>query len=306
MSVLRKHGPYAVSIGATLLGGITRQNLVTGAQVQGEATSGEIYDRFAALYAAKVAPSFSTLNVAAALAACGALGTNIGGLTGGLSLYAQQHAAGGTRTTGATHRKFNFTAGILYPKSLSVSHRGDATLEYDAVVTYDGTNLPVVVTDSFALPTGLTDAERFTLGPIALGGTAFSENMSLQIDFGLDVVGESADSDIYDTLASIRAQNSTLTFKGLDLQWFGGNVPLVGQLLGTSNTTIFLRKRAAGGTYVADATAQHLKFVAQGMLYCDTILDSDTKKAAEVGLKLKCTYDGTNAPLAITTASAIA
>ncbi len=71
MPVTRKHGPYGVDIGGTLLGGITRQSLVTGSQVQSEATSGEIYARFVAMYAQKIAPSFSTLNIASALNASG-------------------------------------------------------------------------------------------------------------------------------------------------------------------------------------------------------------------------------------------
>ena len=60
MAVTRKHNLYAVGLGATLLGGITRQSIATGTEVRREATSGEIYARFQSLYAQKIAPGFST------------------------------------------------------------------------------------------------------------------------------------------------------------------------------------------------------------------------------------------------------
>lgn len=306
MSVARKHGIYGVGVGATLLGGITRQSLSTNSDVQSEATSGEIYARFVALYAQRVAPGFTTRSIATALGACGPLGASLAGLSGGFCLYAQKHADGGTRAGTLSHRKFSMVCGILVPRQLTVDHRGDATLSYEAVVTYDGVNDPVVITDLVSLPSGLTDAERFTLGPVTLESVTLSQKTQLTIDFGLDAVGESADSEIWDTLASIRAQHSTIKLEGIDVEWCkAANIPLTGKSATHANTKIYLKKRALGGTFVADGTAQHLKFTAAGLVTPDTLFDGGLTDTGKTNLTMTCYYDGSNAPIVIDTASTI-
>jgi hypothetical protein len=306
MSITRKHGGYAVSMGATLIGGITRQNLALGSEIRGEATSGEVWARFQALYAQAAAPSFTTLQVAAALAVCGAAGTDITNLSGGLALYAQKHLHGGTRTTGANHRKYAMAAGILYPTQLTAEHRGDAELSYAAVITSNGVNDPLIITDGVSLPTISADAARYTLGPITVGGIALSQKMRLSINFGIGVRGEASDSEIHDTLASIATITPVISITGSDIEWLksSGGVPIAG-LAGThANTTIFLRKRAAGGTFVGDNTAEHLKMTAAGTIHVTEPMGGGMA-GAETTVSIPCYYDGTNAPLTIVGLSAI-
>lgn len=306
MSVTRKHSLYAVGVGATLVGGITRQSIVTGSEVRSEASSGEIYARFQSFYAQKIAPSFTTRMISTALGASGALGASIAGLSGGLCLYAQAHADGGTRAGASAHRKYSFTKGILCPKTLTVDHRGDATLTYEAVVVYDGVNDPVVITDSVSLPAGITDSERFTIGPCTLGGILLGEIRQFQIDFGVDVIAEAADSDIWDTFCSVRQQNTVISLRGIDMKWFDSTyVPLAG-LAGThSNTICYLRKRAQGGGFVANGSAVHIKFTGAGTVYIENATDANGEDAQETSIKMPLYYDGSNAPLGITLGTAI-
>lgn len=306
MTLATKHGLYAVSIDSTVLGGITAQNLVTGSDVRSEQSSGEIYARIQALYAQKVAAGFSTRAIASALDACGYTGESIDDMTAGLSLYAQKHEHGASRAAGANHRKFTFNAGILVPRNLSVNHQGDAVLSYDAVITYDGSNDPVVITDSVSLPAGVTDAERFTMGKTTIESIEIAGKRSFSIDFGLDVVGEGADSDIWDTIASIRAVNTVLTLRTWHVDAFGAaGIPLAGKSATHANTTLYLRKRAAGDSFVADATAEHIKITAAGLCHVDTGFDADGNDPTEVTLTMPLLFDGTNAPLIVDTASAI-
>lgn len=306
MAVTRKHGIYGVGVGATLLGGITRQSLVTNSEVKSEASSGEIYSRFTALYAQRVAPSFTTRSIASALNVCGALGVSIAGLSGGLAVYAQKHTDGGTRAGASSHRKYTMVKGILVPRTLQVDHQGDATLSYDAIVTYDGVNDPVVITDLVSLPSGLTDAERFTLGTAAVGGVTIGQKTGVSIDFGLTVRGEGADSDVWDTLASIETMHPTITFDGIDVEWCkAANIPLAGKAATHANTAIYLRKRSAGGTFVTNVTAEHVKLTAAGMIVADTLFDGGAGETGKAKLTLRCDYDGTNAPIVVDTASAI-
>jgi hypothetical protein len=308
MSVSRKHGLYAVGLGTGVLGGITQQSIANEAEIKGEITSGQVMARYLAMYAQKIAPNFATQAVATALGLCGTAGLSLGTLTGGMKFYAQQYASGGSRAAGSTHRSFQFLAGLLVPRTLSVEHRGDATLNYDAVVIDGGGGDPVIISDSVALPalTSAGEDEKFTLSTAQAGGVALGEKTSMQIDFGLDVVAESGDSEIWDTYASIRQMQTVLSFKGIDAEWFKStNVPLAGKAGTHLNTIFYLQKRAHGSTYVAAGTASHIKFTAAGMAYIDKPFDASGNNAAEITLKMPLYFDGTNLPLTVNTASAI-
>ncbi len=302
MTVANKHGLYAVSLADDVLAGVRRQNLVLGNEVRAEAASGEIYARFAALYAQKQSPGFSTLAVADALGLCGLLGVNLPSLTGppaGLILYAQKHALGAARASGSVHRSYAFTNGILAPRRLEIPHRGNASLDYECVaISPDGTNAPLTLTDDVALPPIDADVKRHTLGPVTLGGIAMTGFRQVSVDLGTDLVGESADSDLWDTFASIREQNTTITLRGINTQWLKTtNIPITGLACTHANTKIYLRKRALGSTFVAPATAEHIKLTAAGMAVVEDAFNADGSAAAECSIVLTCYYDGTNAPL---------
>jgi hypothetical protein len=300
----RKHGIYGISLGSTVLGGITRQDIATGSDVRGEATSGEVWAAIQALYAQQVSPSFATMAVGTALGLLGASGASIGTL-GGMTLYAQKHQPEGGRASSG-HRSFGFASGIVAPKTLSVNHRGDATLTVDAVISYDGQNAPVVVTDGATLPSGSADAERYTLGPASIGGVSLGELKSFQVDFGLDILAESADSEIWATFVSIRQQQTVLTLGGIDVEWLkAANIPLLGKLATHANTKVFLRRRAPGGTFVENNQAYHVKFTACGFAVVEDAFRGSARDAGEVTVRMPLAYDGSNAPLLIVAGSAI-
>lgn len=315
MTVTRLYNNYGVKIDPdsfsgtpVIMGGITRVGLRIGNQVVAMPTSGEAYARFLALYGQKVNPTFETLNVAKGLTNCALSGLKIAAAAAGtgLTLYAQQIAEGALRTSGSNHDSWNFKEGLLYPTSLSCDHQGDARLSYDCHATYDGTNNPVVVAASVALPTAPTDAERFTLGPVTLGGISFTQQMGLNLSFGLKCNSEGADSDIWDTFAWIEEVQPTLTLTGIDKKWFDATfVPLTGLALTHANTKIYLRKRAAGGTFVANGTAEHVKFTIAGLATVEDGWQGTGGGKGTVSLKLDTQYDGTNLPIVISPAIAI-
>lgn len=312
MTVSRMHGIYAVKLGATTIGGIRRRSLRTASEVRSEATSGEVYHRFQSLYAQKPVAEFSTVQIASALDACALTGT---ALTSGapLLLYAQKHTEGGTRTAGANHRIYTLNEGLVLPRRLTVDHQGDAEIGYEALVTYDGTNNPIVFTDTSALPAAPTDAERFTLGRVTLTDDAgvpnsivFSQIRRLEIDFGIQAETVGADSDIWDTNCRIVEIQPMLTISGIDIEWFkatGAGIPLTGSNIVHTSTEILLRKRDAGGTFVAAATAEHIKFTAAGMATLERVCDAQGNALDEVELRMPLIYDGTNNPLVIDTTS---
>jgi hypothetical protein len=307
MTVARMHGIYAVKLGATVLGAVGRRGIRTGSEVRQEATSGEVYARFQALYAQNPMAEFGTKAIAAALAACGLTGT---ALTSGAPFiaYSQKQTEGGTRTSGSNHRTWTINEGLMYPRRIVCEHQGDATIEYQVLATYDGTNEPVVVADSVALP-ATTDAERFTIGAISLhdGTTAYALDHCRRIEIDLGIAAETvgADSDIWPTSCRIVEIQPSITISGIDSEWWKSTkIPLTGRNITHTSTKLYLRKRAAGATFVADVTAEHVKFTAAGLATIDGF-DGSGNALDEITLTMPLRYDGTNNPIVINTASAI-
>ncbi len=299
-------GMFDVEFDATRLGGQTSYNLGSGSEVANETKSGFYSPEIPTLNAQKPVAGFTTNQIARALGLCGALGTSIDNLATGLKYYLRQRAEGGTRTAGSAHDKYTMRGGIVFPTSLTVDHQGDATITYSVLVTYDGSNVPVVRTVSQALPATQSDDQRFTLGPITIESIVFDHVKQLTIDFGINAVSEGADSEIWDTFASINEATPSMTLTGIDPGWFASaKVPLLGLKAAFANTTIYLRKRALGGTYVANGTAEHVKFSGAGFATVGDIIQVAGQDASGLTLNMPFYFDGTNAPLVIDTASAI-
>ncbi len=315
MPVTRLYNNNAVKIdpdsfagSPVILGGITRVGLRINNTVVAMPTSGEAYARFIALYGQKVMPSFQTINPAAALTQSALSGLRITAATlgSGLTTYQQKIAEGGIRMSGANHDTHNFKEGLLYPTSMECSHQQDLLLDYDLCTTYDGTNNPVVIATNTSLPTPPADAERFTLGPITLGGIVFAQHTGVSVNFGINAQSEGAESEIWDTFCWIETGQPTLTIRGVDKKWFdAAAVPLTGLALTHANTKVYFRKRAAGGTFVADGTAEHIKLTLCGLATIETAWDASGSGKGTVAIKLDTNYDGTNLPIVINPASAI-
>lgn len=299
------HTLYAVEVGTSnVLGGITAQNLPTATEIRNEGSSGEVYNRFQSLVAQRPGASFTTQHISAALALIGISAQSIAGLTGDFHMYAQKATEAGTREGTLSHRKYSYKEGLIVPRTLTVSHGGDAELSYDVIATYDGTNDPVVITDSQTLVAGIADAERFSIGPVTIGSKSLGQVRQIEIDFGLDVVTEGSDGEIWDRYAWIKTISPQVTLRGVDIEWLkSSNIPLAGLNSIHANTTIYLRKRAAGGGFVVDGTAEHVKFTFAGLAYVDSAMDASGSDPAEVSVIIPCIYDGTNAPITFGTSA---
>ncbi|MFQ5414659.1 MAG: hypothetical protein ACE5E6_09400 [Phycisphaerae bacterium] len=305
MAVTRRHGFYAVEAG-TLIGGITAQNVNTGTEVRGEASSDRVSPAFRSIVAQKPRGSFTTLNIAQALTITGATGVDIASLANGLRFYAQKHAdSGSTRAAGAVHRRYTMSAGLLAPRSLSANHGDDATLSYDALAKYDGVNDPLVEVDNVSLPSGLTD-ERFTLAKVTLGGILLDSKVSLDVEFGIQANSEGADSDIWDTFLDVATIVPRLTLRGVDIEWLkAANIPFAGRVGTHANTTFYLRQRLDQGTFHDPSAPKHIQFTMDGVIHIDDAFDGSPNAPAGVGVVMESRFDGTNDPLTVTVNTAI-
>lgn len=299
-------GNFEVEFDTTMVGGITEYNLGTGTQVANDTMSGAVYPQHLSINAQKPVASFSTVQIARALDNCALTGTSIAGLGAGFKFYLYQHSEGSTRAGASSHRKLTINEGIIVPTSLTCDHQGDATLSYDIVLTYNGTNDIIVLADSQSVPTVQGDTERFSLGKVTLESVLLESIRNLTINFGIDAVSEGADSEIWDRYASIRSIKPSLSLTGIDPEWLAAaNIPLIGKAATHTNTAIYLRKRAQGSTFETDGTAEHIKFTAAGLAHIETPAQVTGDTPAETTLTMPLRYDGTNAPLIIDTASAI-
>jgi hypothetical protein len=307
MTVTARHVPYAVQFGATLLGGITQHTVRTGTETRHETTDGSPYVSAQSITRQRPAASFTTLCPGAALALCSLVGTSIAGLANGFNIYAQKLTDGGIRASGSNHRRYRFVKGIVYPQSLSCEHGGDAKLSYGLISAWDGTNDPLQIADSVALPTPVTNTERYALGPFKLNGAAFGQLTSLSLNFGISANSEGADGDLWDSAASIGEIIPSLSLSATDVTWLGAaRVPFTGTAVTQATTSLYLRRRTPDGTLVANATAQHIKLAPKGMAFIEDAFDASGNATGRLSLSMPLSWDGTNAPVLITLNTAIA
>jgi len=306
MSLIRRHALAAVLYDSAVCGGITQQNIITNTDVRGEPSDAEVYNRILSLIEQKIAANFTTLCPAQHLDQLGAgLGASINGMTAGLSLFGQSHLHAGTRAGANLHRKYNFASGVVFPQVLSCTHRGDAQLTVGTVIGWNGSDYPVVITDTESIPE-ITTTERFTLGGVTIGGVALSQKTDVSINFGITVESEGADSVTWNEFVSIISIEPVIDISGIDIEWFkAANIPLTGAAATHADTMIYFRKRAHGGTFVLEETAEHISITAAGLIVPDTCIDASGQGPAQCRLRFPCYYDGTNAPLIIDTSAAI-
>lgn len=307
LGVANKYGAFEVEFHATRLGGISAYSLGSGSQVMNESSSGFYHPEHPSLTGQLPVGSFTTLQIARALGLCGLTGTSIDGLASGLKYYLRKHEEGSTRAAGSSHHKYTMRGGLVYPTTLTCDHQGNATLTYSVIVTYDGSNVPIVLATGQALPAVQSDDEQFTLGTFKIGNVDFTAIKSMSLDFGINAVSEGGDSEIWDRYVSIVDIKPSLTLTGIDPDWFAdAAIPLLG-LKGTKAQTIFyLRKRAIGGTsWVADGTSEHIKFEGANLATVADMIQVTGQDASGITINVPFYYDGSNAPLVIDTTSTI-
>ncbi|NLE57411.1 MAG: hypothetical protein GX616_03565 [Planctomycetes bacterium] len=288
-------GPVSIGTAAapTVIGGITDIGGTAGVEVIREPVSGEIGVRTQAVTAIKPTGSFSTLDIASALGVCGSLGLSLFVPSEAvnqnlLKLYATKYDTAGTIATGAVHRLWTMRGGLLYPTRLSCSHRGNATLAYQALLASDGTNDPVAESNA-ALPTA-ADNTLWTLSTVSLAGLGATDVQSVEVDFGIQVSSEGANSELYDTQCAIDAITPRVT---VTLNDVSDEVDLDGEEETTG--TIVFRDRDHNGQF---GTAT-LTLGFSGLVYVTDLVRAGQRGAASRAIVCDVEWDGTSTPFSI-------
>lgn len=311
---METHVLHSVKANTAIIGGLTASGTTVANQVLGRSTSASAYRNFLSLIRQTHGGSFSTLDLKTALDAIGVIGASIGGITGGLVFYfALQEEGGPGFAAGAVHRSITMTKGIVVPTRLNCDDLGDAELSYDATAVWNSAVDPIVLADTASLPTIAIDQNRYSLGPVSLGGLALPQLLNFSVDFGIKVetYREAGGASIYDQSASITQINPKLTLRGNKVKWFGAAptaIPLAGLEVLHATSSVYLRARDLGGQFISDVTPSHIKLTFSGLATIDapgSYTHGDSRMPGETTLTIETYHNGTLTPLVIATAVAI-
>jgi len=314
MAITNLYTLYGVNIAATspvFLGQIRDWGVSAGISEFLEGSDGDVDARYAAVNEQRMSVSFTTRDIKAALDAAGISGRQIDVDTpdtlGAIECWFQVIDKGGTRKAGGSgdnHTKLTLSDGILLPRQLQASQGQLAEISYDALLTYDGSNNPIVIDTTANLSGTPGTSVLWTLGPVSINGAAINGVTDLTVDCGIEEIVEGSDGEVWPRYSAIMSRRPSITFRTPDAGLLN-TLGITGAAQGASDSLVYLRKVAKGGMRVADGTAEHIKIaIDDGRI---TVREARGTHGERLGVKVQITpvYDGTNEVLAITTASAI-
>ena len=301
---------YAVNLNAVadvLLDQVTSFGYEDGVSEILQGGSGSVDPTYVAVGDQKPKITFSTTAIATVLGYIGIDGLKIatGETYTDAQFFLQLLAEGGTRTSGANHRQLTMNEGMIVPTQIKATHNQPATIDLLAIATYDGSNEPFALTATVSLPGTPAVGELFTAGKVMINGVELGGVQDITIDFGLKVETFGGSGSVWPTYCAImdRQPLITITTQGAtDLATFG----LDGTAQGATDSIIYLRKLAEGGTRTADVTAEHISFtIDEGLIRCQSLKGAHNEVMGST-VVIRPTYDGSNAIMVISAATAIA
>ncbi len=300
MTALAPHVLYAVSIGGSLIDQVTEQNVSTGLQEIIEGADGGVDATFAAAMLVEPLVSFTTTDIKAAL---DAVGINGAAISSDVILFFQALAEGGTRQGATSHLKLTVVKGMVVPRTLNAAQGEKATISLDILpVSADGLASPITIATGQSLTGSPTVSAMWTLGQVK-ANNADLPDVDAQIDFGINVIRESADGQVYATFSAIMDRRPVISFTTPNvtaLSTYG----LAGAAR-ASSTILTLRKMDEGATRVADATIVHISFVVnEGRISVRDVTGAHGERLG-ASMQITPTFDGTNAVIVIDTTAAI-
>lgn len=287
---------------------VMNENLANNPQLDAIITAGETSPTHVALVSQKIAGSFDTHAIATAIDAIGIQPLCIDTDTEpGFTYFLQKFDACGAAASSG-HRSLLISSGAVVPRRISCGHQGHAILSVDVIVAKESANNAIVLSDAATLPTLTGGGSRWTMGAIKIGNIALTDYTSVEIDFGNNVVTRGTQSDVWDAYVEVNTHSPTITVRGISPAWFkeSGGVPIAGLACTHANTYVYLRKRDPGGAgFVADGTAEHIKFTAKGVASVETAFTGSAHQFTETSLVVRCIKDSSDDPIEVDTTSAI-
>ena len=269
-----------------------------------EYPSGHTDPMFRANQEQKPLVSFSCSDLATLLGAVTLAGLAISA-TPLVTYFKKANTTGNIARATTSHRKITVNLGFLHWTSLSLPHNGRGEASCVLTAAYDGTNDPFVYAGSSALSGNLTATEYFGAGPVSINGVSVPGIKSINIDSGIELIQEGSDSEVWDTFVGLQRRQPSVTIKTLEnVNW--ATLGLAGTALDGSTGLVFYGRKFAAQGRVANATAEHLKFI--GLNGSAIPMDSDGQDSSPISDTIKIELiAGSDSilPLTLSAASAI-
>ena len=179
--------------------------------------------------------------------------------------YFPKMAAVGGHAAGATHLSVTLDNCSCYLQTISATQRGEANATFVAYPVYDGSNTPVVVSQSAALPTATQTIEKYTLASIFIGATEYDIE-DLTFSTGVNVETRSSKGGLYPSAAVAMSFDPTFEFSTHNmalLDTIGSNATHEPVGKQADDVGIFFRALTNKGAPAADSEAAHLKIAVE-------------------------------------------
>ena len=200
------------------------------------------------------------------------------------------------------HYRLRVMKGLLYWRSIRATQAGNASIDGRLVITFDGTNQPVIPAGSIALSGTPVVNQYYTVGPVYLNGPALGGVQDLTITLNEKLDELASDGDIWSTYAGIGTDAPTVAVRALGEPW--RSIGLAGTAI--SALDLYLRAKDANGGNVADGVGSHLKFAATFGRIDPENTRSGTSDPAETSLLAQLIPPNTSSwAMGISTASTI-
>jgi len=304
MSLYQFYCIQLVGASSVRLGSITQISMPQNLDISADPTSGSPHPRVIHFRSAKPVISFSSLDVEQILSLTGStsLVVKAGGTYTALEVYQAKVDDCGRILAGSVHRKLSFAFGCLIPRSLSVASGQDADMSCEFLcLSADGLAITVTVTESVALPALHATDNRFTVGPVIIGGTELDKVQQLSVDFGNSASHLAFGSGVYPTHINVDSQIVRATFTAMSPeQYAAAELGLASLEAAHTDTSLALRARDPSGVgLLADTEEEHIILTFAGLATVDDPLSASGNAPGQLSGAITARHDGTNAPVVI-------
>jgi len=296
-----------------LLKCVRGHNLAINAAEENNITAGSIYGRFNSILSQDATLTFDTHAVEQVIGLCNLLGLPIGiGITPAptytsAELFFARYDEFGRERAAGSHLSITINRAYMHYTTINAQTNQDAVVSCSmSVLDPDSSGvLPLVINTAATLPTVVAaDDERFSLGPVSLGGVSAGCLQSLAINLNQTVEYIRCSSDVFPKSLRITPIKPTLSLSTQKNTMLStADLPYVGRVLTHADTSLFLRSRL--NNQVGFKTgATHMRITAAGMAR----VASHTSTVSEPGVisvNVSTIDDGTNAPLVFTAGTAL-
>lgn len=268
-----------------------------------ERPAGHVSPMFVANQNQKPALEFTTPELDTLLAAI-----NVGGASFGTidTFFKKGAVTGSVARATSEHQRVRIASSCGYLTRIRLPHNGRSEATAVLQANYDGTNDPFAYTGSVSLSGNLAAGTFFGAGPVSINGTALGGVQEISVDTGVRLIQAGGESEEFDTFVGVEMVEPVVTIQFLQvINW--ATIGLRGTTLdGTNGLVFYGRKFSAGGSRVANNTAQHVKFT--GLNGIAVPVDSSGQMGSPVTdtIRVQLTSASDSVlPLTINTASAI-